>query len=103
MNLNEMQSTWNSPRNNLSTQEGQRLAGQFIRQMIRRRRFQAIWLINTFVWLTIITWLAIRTVAMGKVNLEQEWGLFPILIVPWAFAIYFLHRHLNSSSGCRSQ
>ena len=48
MNLNEMQNAWNSPRNNLPTQERQRLAGQFIRQMIRRRRFRAIWLINTF-------------------------------------------------------
>lgn len=97
MNLNEMQNAWNSPRNNLPTQERQRLAGQFIRQMIRRRRFRAIWLINTFGWLAIITWLAIRTVAIGKVNLEQEWGLLPILIVPWAFAIHFLRRFLNSA------
>ena len=66
MNLNEMQNAWNSPRNNLPTQERQRLAGQFIRQMIRRRRFRAIWLINTFGWLAIITWLAIRTVAIGE-------------------------------------
>lgn len=95
MNPNEMQSAWNSPRNNLPTQEQQRLTGQFTRQMIRRRRFQAIWLISTFIWLMVITGLAIRTVIVGKVNLEQEWGLLPILIVPWAFAFHFLRRHLS--------
>jgi len=95
MNLNEMQNAWNSPRNNLPTAEQQQLAQQFTRQMIRRRRFQAIWLINTFVWLTLITLVAFRTIAAGKVNLEQEWALFPLLIVPWAFAIHFLRRFLK--------
>lgn len=95
MNLNEIQSAWNSPRNHLPTAEQQRLAGQFTRQMIRRRRFQIIWLINTFVWLTVITALAIWVVATGKANLRQEWGLFPLLIVPWVFAIHFLRRYWN--------
>lgn len=62
--------------------------------MIRRRRFQSIWLINTFVWLTIITVLAIRMVAIGQTT-SQEWGLFPLLLVPWAFAINFLRRYLK--------
>ena len=95
MNLNEMQSAWNSPRNNLPTAEQQRLAQQFTRQMIRRRRFQTIWLISTFVWLTAITVLAIWVIAAGKVKLDQEWGLFPVLIVPWLFAFHFLRRHLK--------
>ncbi|HWN94473.1 MAG TPA: hypothetical protein VNT99_05540 [Methylomirabilota bacterium] len=95
MNLNEMEGDWNSPRNNLPTEEQQQLAGQFTRQMIRRRRFQAIWLINTFVWLTVITAVALRTIAVGKVKLDQEWGLFPVLIVPWAFAFHFLRRYLK--------
>ena len=30
-----------------------------------------------------------------KVDLEQEWALFPMLIVPWAFAFHFLRRFLN--------
>jgi hypothetical protein len=98
MNLNEMQSAWNSPRNNLPTEEQQRLARQFTRQMIRRRRFQALWLINTFVWLTVITGLAIWTIAVGKAKPGQEWGLFPLLIVPWAFALHFLRRHLKPVS-----
>lgn len=95
MNLNEMQSAWNSPRNNLPTEEQQRLARQFARQMIRRRRFQTIWLINTFVWLTIITAVAVWAIAVGKVKPGQEWGLFPLLIVPWTFAIHFLRRYLK--------
>jgi hypothetical protein len=95
MNLNEMQKVWNSPRNNLPTEEQQRLADQFARQMIRRRRFQSLWLINTFVWLTVISVLAIRTVAVGQSTPSQEWGLFPLLIVPWGFAIHFLRRYLK--------
>lgn len=95
MNLTEMQSAWNSPRNNLPTEEQQQLAQQFTRQMIRRRRFQAVWLINTFVWLTVITVVAFWTIAVGKVKPGQEWGLFPLLIAPWAFAIHFLRRYLK--------
>ena len=98
MNLNEIQNAWNSPRNNLPTEAQEQLVRRFTRQMIRRRRFQAAWLINTFVWLTIITVLAIRTVAVGKVGLAQEWALLPLLIVPWAFAIHFLRRYLKPVS-----
>ena len=95
MNLNEMQNAWNSPRNNLPTEAQQRLADKFARQMIHRRRFQSVWLINTFVSLTIITVLAIRMVAVGQTTPSQEWGLFPLLLVPWGFAIHFLRRYLK--------
>jgi hypothetical protein len=95
MNPNEMQNLWNSPRNNLPTEAQQRLADQFARQMIRRRRFQSIWLINTFAWLTIITVLAIWTAAVGQTTPAQEWGLFPLLLVPWGFAVHFLRRYLK--------
>jgi hypothetical protein len=95
MNLNEMQNVWNSPRNNLPTEAQQSLANQFARQMIRRRRFQSFWLINTFVWLTLITVLAVRMLAIGQTTPGQEWGLFPLLLVPWGFAIHFLRRYLK--------
>jgi hypothetical protein len=95
MNLNEMQNVWNSPRNNLPTEAQQSVVNQFARQMIRRRRFQSIWLINTFVWLTLITVLAVRMLAIGQTTPGQEWGLFPLLLVPWCFAIHFLRRYLK--------
>lgn len=95
MNFDELQQTWNSPRNNLPTEQQRALAEKFTRQMIRRRRFQTYWLIHTFVWLTLITGLAIVMIATGKTSLAQEWGLFPLLIVPWGFAIHFLRRHLK--------
>lgn len=95
MNLNEMQNTWNSPRNRLPSSEQEQLAQQFIRQMIRRRRFQAIWLTNTFVWLTLITVAVIQTIAAGKFNLAHEWAVIPLVLVPWAFAIHFLRRFLK--------
>jgi hypothetical protein len=93
MNFDELQPDWNSPRNNLPTGQQRALVETFSRQMIRRRRFQTFWLIHTFVWLTLITGLAIVMIATGKTSLAQEWGLFPLLIVPWAFAIHMLRRH----------
>ncbi len=95
MNSHEIQNVWNSPRNNLAAEGQRQLAEKFTRQMIRRRRFQAIWLLNTFVWLAIVTALAIRLIITGKVKLETEWGLLPLLFVPWAFAFHFLRRYLK--------
>lgn len=104
MNLNEMQNAWNSPRNNLPTAEQQQLAQQFARQMIRRRRFQAIWLTNTFVWLALITLAVIQSIAAGRFKPAQEWAVLPLLIVPWAFAIHFLRRFLKPAvPGARGE
>ncbi len=96
MNFDELQNDWDSPRNNLPIEQQRKLAEKFTRQMIRRRRFQTFWLIHTFVWLTLIAGLAIWMIAIGKARPVQEWGLFPLLIVPWGFAIHFLRRHLKS-------
>jgi len=99
MNLNEMQNVWNSPRNNLPAEEQQHLAQRFTRQMIRRRRFQAIWLTSTFIWLTIITAVVLRIISLDKIKPGQEWALFPLLIVLWAFAIHFLRRFLRPAAA----
>jgi hypothetical protein len=96
MNSNEMQNVWNSTFNKLSPYQQEQLTGQFVRQMNRRRRFQSIWLINTFAWLTIITVIAFRSVSLGNTRLAQEWGLLPLLIVTWAIAAYFLRSYLKS-------
>jgi hypothetical protein len=98
MNSNEMQHIWNSPFNNLSSNQQEQLAGKFVRQMKRRRRFQSLWLINTFAWLAIITVIALRTILVGYTNLSREWASLPLLIVPWAFAIYFLVNYLRSKA-----
>jgi hypothetical protein len=95
MNLNEMQNVWSSPRNNLPTEAHQRVADQFARQMIRRRRFQSIWLIQTFAALTVVTVLALWNITGGNVQSTQEWFLFPLMLVPWGFAIHFLRRYLK--------
>jgi hypothetical protein len=95
MNLDELQNDWNSPRNDLPTEQQRKLAEQFVLQMRRRRRFQLWWLIHTFFWLTVITVLAARTVALGRTGLGQEWALLPLLTVPWLFAFHFLRRFLK--------
>lgn len=96
MNSNEMENIWNSPLNNLSLQQQEQLAQQFVRQVKRRRRFQSIWLINTFTILAIITLVALRSVAAGKTSLIHEWPLIPLLLVPWMFAVYFLRSYVKS-------
>jgi hypothetical protein len=98
MNLNEIQNLWNSAGNRPPTAIQQQWADKFTRQMIRRRRFQSAWLINTFLWLTLVTVLAGWNVMKKKVALDQEWALFPLLIVPWAFAFHFLRRYLKPAA-----
>lgn len=95
MNFDELQSDWNSPRNNLPSEQQRALAEKFSHQMARRRRFQSFWLVHAFVWLTLITGLAIWMVVVGKASPTQEWGLFLLLLAPWGFAIHFLRRHLQ--------
>jgi hypothetical protein len=99
MNLNELQTLWNSPQNNPPSADRQQLAGQFVRQMIRRRHFQSIWLITTFAWLTVITVGAAWTFAAGYAMPRVEWGLFPLLLLPWIAAVYFLRSYLKSASA----
>ncbi|HVY70433.1 MAG TPA: hypothetical protein VHH73_10925 [Verrucomicrobiae bacterium] len=95
MNFDEMRDIWNAPGNDLSANRQRSLAGQFSRQMLRRRRFQTVWLVCLIAALTVTTGIAIRAVALGRADLESGWGLFPLLIVPWLFALHFLRRHLN--------
>lgn len=97
MNLDEIQNAWNSPRNQLPPEQ-QQLAQGFIHQMIRRRRFQAIWLTNTFVWLTLMTLGFGVAIEAGKFNFAQEWAVLPLLIAPWLVALHFLRRYRKSAS-----
>lgn len=99
MNLNELQSLWNSPGNRQPTSAQLQLANKFTRQMIRRHRFQTFWLIHVFVWLALITGLAAWNVMAKKVVFGQEWAVVPLLVVPWAFAIHFLRRHQKPTAA----
>lgn len=98
MNNDDLQKTWNTPGNNLASEQQRALAEKFTLQMIRHRRFQLFWIIQSFTWLTLITGLAIWAIAIGKVNPTREWVLFPLLIAPWGFATYFLRRYLKPNA-----
>ena len=98
MNHDDMQALWNSPANHPADAAQRQLVEQFGRRLIRQRRFQAVWLVNVFVWLTLITALAVWNVVAKKVSLTVEWGVIPLLIVPWAFAVFFLRRHLKPAA-----
>lgn len=95
MNPEEMQSAWNSGRNDLPAGRHEALANEFTLKLARRRRMRSIWLAHTFVWLTFITGVAVWNTGTGKVRPERDWALFPLLIVPWAFAFHFLRKHLR--------
>lgn len=97
MNFDELQNDWNSPHNNLPIEQQLKLAEKFSRQMIRRRRFQGVTLINAFALLTIITVIACCNIAFGNTKATHEWGLFPLLMVPWGFAIYFQRGYFKST------
>ncbi|MDB6078552.1 MAG: hypothetical protein JWO82_2299 [Akkermansiaceae bacterium] len=98
MNLTELQKNWKSSHDHLPAPEQKMLAEDFARRMIRRRRFQSIWLANTFIWLVIGTGVVIRAVVLGKTDLAREWSLLPLLLVPWGFAIHFLRQHLRPAA-----
>jgi hypothetical protein len=98
MNPDDMQSLWNSPANRPPEASHQKLAEQFARKLIRHRRFEAVWLTNTFIWLTLITALAGWNVVQKKTSLGTEWALIPLLMVPWAFAVHFLRQHLKPAA-----
>jgi hypothetical protein len=95
MDMNEMQGAWDSRDNTFPSDEQQAMARRFSRQMLRRRRFRTLWLAWTFLALTVVTALAVRVLLAGRADPAQEWGLFPMLAVPWGFAFYFLRLHLS--------
>lgn len=95
MNIDELQSAWDSPRNRPSDEAREQFARDFTRRMMAKRRFQTIWLTNTIVWLALITGLALHSMASGKTTIAGEWGVLPLLILPWGLAIHFLRRHLK--------
>jgi hypothetical protein len=99
MNFDDLKQIWNGPLNQWPAEGQQLLARHFAKELARRRRFQAVWLGWTFLALAGITFLALRAMASHRVDLELEWVLFPLLLVPWAFAFHFLRRFLEGRSG----
>ena len=51
-----------------------------------------------FVWLAIITGAVVWSLAAGRINPDLEWGVFPLLLLPWSAAVFFLQRHLKPAS-----
>src|SRR5687767_8136511 len=96
MNFAELQTIWNSPGNQPNPAQRERLTRQLLAWVRRQRRHQLIWLAWTFAALTAITalagWLLFAT---SKVDFGMEWGLIPLLLLPWCFAFVFLKRFLK--------
>jgi hypothetical protein len=99
MNFDELQTIWNSPGNQPNPAQRERLTQQLLTWVRRQRRHQLVWLAWTFATLTAITalagWLLFAT---DKVDPGIEWGLIPLLLLPWCFAFVFLRRFLNAAN-----
>ena len=76
------------------------MTNRFTKSLLRQRRFQAAWLGWTFFCLSLTTaYLGWQILATDKVNLASEWGVLPLLVLPWAFAIHFLIRHFRPANS----
>lgn len=95
MTNSDLDRIWNSPENN-PTEHAPRLARQFLRGLHRRRQLERLWLIWTVVALTTITgfaaWLITTT---DRIQLEREWALLLLLIIPWIFACHFVREFFD--------
>ena len=96
MNFAEIESIWNSAGNQPSATQQEKRTRQVLAWLRRQRRHQLIWLVWTFGVLLVITgfagWLVFAT---DKMHLSMEWGLMPLLLLPWGFAVIFLKRFLK--------
>lgn len=103
MNFNELQTLWNAGGNEPTSVQREKLARQFADKLRRQRRNQLIWLVWTFFVLTVMTgfvsWVIFGT---NKVDLAREWGIIPLLLIPWSVAILFLKRFIKPAAPlCR--
>jgi hypothetical protein len=95
MNLNEIHELWNSSRNELAGPGREKILKQFTDRLARMRQREAGWLIWTFFVLTVLTiFVGWQIFGTDKVHLASEWATVPLLLIPWAFAVIFLRRHV---------
>jgi hypothetical protein len=96
MNFAELEMIWNSGGNQPSAGQREKITRHALEWVRRQRRHQGIWLVWTFGVLTVLTsfagWVLFGT---DKVDLGREWGVIPLLLLPWTFAVIFLKRFLK--------
>jgi hypothetical protein len=96
MNLDELNEVWNSSGNRPTVEQRDEMINRFTMILRRRRRKELGWLVWTFFVLMLLTgfacWLLLGT---NKVHLPVEWGVIPLLLIPWVFAGLFLKRFLR--------
>lgn len=96
MNFNELQNIWNAGGNEPTSVQREKLTKQFVATLRRQRRNQLIWLVWTFFLLTVMTgfvsWIVFGT---DKVDLAREWGIIPLMLIPWSVTVLFLKRFLK--------
>jgi len=84
MNIESLESLWNTPVNQPATRQQQAALQKFAGRLNRERRRNKAWLVWTFTQLAALTafaiWAATRP---GKVDLSREWGAVLLLMVVW--------------------
>ena len=98
MKLEELQNLWNSKANEPSPEQRQEMIGRLVHGLRRKRRQEIAWMAWTFLVLTVLTvfagWLIFAT---DKFSFGSEWGMIPLLLIPWFFAVLFLRRFLRQN------
>lgn len=104
MNFADLETTWRSPLNQPDRAELETLKMNLVAELEHHRRGQRRFLFIVFVVLTAISVAAVGHLVAPRAgadptHLSREWGLLPLLLLPWAgWAVMFrLHRrHLRA-------
>lgn len=89
-----LQQLWNHPGNRLPEADEQKLLQQFNSRLRRQRRGQLIWLSWTALQLVLLAGITVWAVARGQAT--ADWGVLPLLLLPYAVFFLLLRVYLRS-------
>lgn len=98
MNFADLENTWRSPLNQPDHAELEHLKMNLVTDLENRRRGQRRFLILVFIPLAIFTVAMLGHLVSPRpgsdsIHLSREWGLLPLLLLPWAGWVVILRLH----------
>ena len=104
MNFADIEQTWRSPHNRPPAAELEQHKMKLIADLRRRQRGFVIFISLVLTILVVLTamiaWqLVWPDSARSRMDFSQEWGVLPILALPWAAAIHFARQYRRHRAG----
>lgn len=97
MNFADIENMWRAPGNRPSPAELETQKMKLVADLKRRHRGFVFFIGTVTAVLTVITVSAIAFIVSegpeGKFELAREWGVLPVLALPWAAAILFIRNY----------